>query len=167
MQQALQNMQGVKQDLGTIAQQMQQNRQAMQQAQQAANGQAQGQNQGQGQLQNGQGQGQFKQGQNQQFGGGRGQAGIAAGGNATKAPAPYGVKMEQSQSQDDEKGRILASYMVKDKADPGVQKMSMQEVVKKAQAEMTDEVDTEHANRAAQKVAQEYFRVMQEDAPKK
>jgi uncharacterized protein YlbG (UPF0298 family) len=75
--------------------------------------------------------------------------------------------MEQSQSQDDEKGRILASYMVKDKADPGVQKMSMQEVVKKAQAEMTDEVDTEHANRAAQKVAQEYFRVMQEDAPKK
>jgi hypothetical protein len=31
---------------------------------------------------------------------------------------------------------------------------------------MTDEVDTEHANRAAQKVAQEYFRVMEKDAPK-
>jgi hypothetical protein len=167
MQNALQNMQGVKQDLGTIAQQMQQNRQAMQQAQQAANGQGQGQGQGKGQLQNNGGQGQFKQGQNQQFGGGRGGPGIAGGGNAGKQSAPYGVKMEQSQSQDDEKGRILASYMVKDKADPGVQKMSMQDVVRKAQAEMTDEVDTEHANRAAQKVAQEYFRVMQEDAPKK
>jgi hypothetical protein len=167
MQNALQNMQGVKQDLGTIAQQMQQNRQAMQQAQQAANGQAQGQQQGQGKLANGNQNGQFKQGQNQQFGQGRGQAGIAAGGNSDKAVSPFGVKMEQSPSQDDEKGRILASYMVKDKADPGVQKMSMQEVVKKAQAEMTDEVDTEHANRAAQKVAQEYFRVMQQDAPKK
>jgi hypothetical protein len=167
MKNALQNMQGVKQDMTQIAQQMQQNRQAMQQAQQAANGQGQGQGQGQGKLQNGNGNGQFKQGQNQQFGGGRGQAGIAAGGNSDKAAAPFGVKYEQSQSQDDEKGRILASFMVKDKADPGVQKMTMQEVIKKAQNEMTDEVDTEHANRAAQKVAQEYFRVMEQDAPKK
>jgi hypothetical protein len=165
MKNALQNMQGVKQDLTQIAQQMQQNQQAMQQAQQAANGQNQGQGQGKGQGQMA-GQGQFKQGQIQGKGPGQGGPGIGAGGVAQKSVTPFGVTPEQSPSQDDEKGRILASYMVRDKADPGVQKMTMQEVVKKAQNEMTDEVDTEHANRAAQKVAQEYFRVMEKDAPK-
>jgi hypothetical protein len=167
MKNALQNMQGVKQDLSQIAQQMQANRQAMQQAQQAANGQQQnGQGQGKGQGQQA-GNGQFKPGQINQQGAGQGQAGIGAGGNAQKSVAPFGTKYEQDTSQDDEKGKILASYMVRDKADPGVQKMTMQEVVKKAQNEMTDEVDTEHANRAAQKVAQEYFRVIEKDAPKK
>ena len=112
------------------------------------------------------GQGQFKQGQIEGKGPGQGGPGIGAGGNGQKNVTPVNFKEEQSPSQDDEKGRILASYMVRDKADPGVQKMSMQEAVKKAQNEMTDEVDTEHANRAAQKVAQEYFRVMEKDAPK-
>jgi hypothetical protein len=175
MQQALQNMQGVKQDLQQMAQQAQQAQQAMQQGQQCANGQceggAQGQ-QGQGQkLGQGQGQGQgpFAEGQvpQGQQGQGRGGPGQAAGGDSGKATSPFGVKMEQSPSQDNEKGRVLASYLVKDKADPGKMRMAMQEVEKAAKNEATDEVDAEHANRAAQKVAQEYFRTMQETTQKK
>jgi len=166
MQQALQNMQGVKQDLNNMARQQQQAQQAMQQGQQAANGNKQGGNQN-GQGNGGQaGNGQFRQGQPQgQQGQGRGGPGQAAGGNSGKAVQPFGVKEEQSPSQDDENGKILASYLVKDKADPGAQRMMIQKLAQKAQKEATDEVDTEHANRAAQKVAQEYFRTMAQDAP--
>jgi hypothetical protein len=167
MKQALQNMQGVQQALQQMAQQQQAAQQAMQQGQQIANGQNQGGAQGQQGQQPGQGQnGAFKQGQPQgQQGKGRGGPGQAAGGNADKATSPFNVKMEQSPSQDNEKGRILASFMVKDQADPGVQRAMMQEIAKKAQDEATDEIDSEHANRAAQKVAQEYFRTMAENAP--
>jgi hypothetical protein len=165
MQQALQNMQGVKQDLQQMAGQMQKNQQALQQAQQCANGQCQGNNPG-NQQQGQAGQGQWKMGQvPQQPNGGAGQPGIGNGPRPDKQTTPYGTKMEQSPSQEDEKGRILASYLVKDKADPGTQKMALQDIAKKAQDEATDEVDSEHANRAAQKVAQEYFRTMTEDAP--
>jgi hypothetical protein len=175
MKQALQNMQGVKQDLQQMAQQQQAAQQAMQQGQQAANGQKQGGAQGagqQGQGQQGQGQGagqgQFAQGPPNQVGQGQGGPGIGAGGNIGKNTTPFGTKMEQSPSQDDEKGRILASYLVKDKADPGTQKMRIQEMVKRAEKEAVDEVDAEHANRQAQKVAQEYFRTMSQDStPKK
>jgi hypothetical protein len=45
--------------------------------------------------------------------------------------------------------------------------MKMQALITKAQKEAADEVDSEHANRAAQKVAQEYFRTMQQDVQKK
>ena len=78
------------------------------------------------------------------------------------------IESDHAAYEPGEQPTLLVKLVDRDyKAAPGVQKMSMQDVVKKAQAEMTDEVDTEHANRAAQKVAQEYFRVMQEDAPKK
>lgn len=173
MKQALQNMQAVKQDLQQMAQQQQQAQQAMQQGQQAANGQQQagaqgGQQQGQRQQPGQGGQGPFAQGNPQgQQGQGQGGPGIGAGGNATKNTSPFGVKMEQSPSQENEKGRILASYMVKDKADPGTQRMVMQELAKKAEKEAPDEIDTEHASKSAQKVAQEYFRTMSQDAPPK
>ena len=167
MQQALQNMQGVKQDLQKMAQQQQQAQQAMQQGQQCANGNCPGGNNPGQQAGNNQagGQGQFKQGNPNQQGQGMGGPGIGQGGQASKAVQPFGIKEEQSPSQDDENGKILASYLVKDKADPGVQKMMMQKMVAKAEKEATDEVDSEHANRAAQKVAQEYFRTMSKDAP--
>jgi len=183
MQKALANMQGVKQDLKQMAQNQQAAQQAMQQGQQAANGQkpgqqqqaGNGQQQGQGQGQNGQqggqgqqagGQGQFAKGNPQQGNGqGQGNAGIGAGGNIGKNASPYGVTQEQSPSQEDESGKILASYLVKDKADPGKQRMLMQKLVAKAHQEAADEVDSEHASRAAQKVAEEYFRTMEKDAP--
>ena len=170
MKQALQNMQGVKQDLQQMARQQQQAQQAMQQGQQCANGQCQGNGQGQQQQANGNkpgGQGQFQQGNPQNKGNGMGGPGIGNGGVAQKNVQPFGVKEEQSPSQDDESGRILASYLVKDKADPGQQRMMMQKIAQQAQKEATDEIDTEHANRAAQKVAQEYFRTMTQDAPAK
>jgi hypothetical protein len=165
MQKALGNMQGVKQDLQKMAQQQQQAQQAMQQGQQCANGNCPGGNQQGQQAGNKAGQGQFKPGDPKNQGNGMGQAGIGNGGQASKAVQPFGVKEEQSPSQDDENGKILASYLVKDKADPGAQRMMMQKLVEKAQKDATDEVDSEHANRAAQKVAQEYFRTMAQDAP--
>lgn len=169
MKQALQNMQGVQQALQQMAQQQQAAQQAMQQGQQCANGQCQGGAQGQQGQQAGQGKnGAFKEGQpNGQQGAGRGGPGQAAGGNSDKATSPFGIKMEQSPSQDNEKGRILASFMVKDQADPGVQRAQMEKIAKKAQEEAPDEIDSEHASRAAQKAAQEYFRTMSDDAPKK
>jgi hypothetical protein len=181
MQKALANMQGVKQDLQQMAQQQQAAQQAMQQGQQAANGQnpgkqaGNGQQQGQGQGQNGQGgqgqqqaggQGQFAKGNPQgQQGQGQGGPGIGNGGVASKSVQPFGVKQEQSPSQEDENGKILASYLVKDKADPGKQRMLMQKLVAKAHQEAADEVDSEHASRAAQKVAEEYFRTMAKEGP--
>jgi hypothetical protein len=179
MQKALANMQGVKQDLQQMAQQQHAAQQAMQQGQQAANGQKPGQQagncqqQGQGQGQNGQqggqgqqqagGQGQFAKGNPQNQGQGQGGPGIGQGGVASKNAQPFGVKQVQSPSQDDENGKILASYLVKDKADPGKQKMLIQKLVAKAHQEAADEVDSEHASRAAQKVAEEYFRTMEKE----
>jgi hypothetical protein len=54
---------------------------------------------------------------------------------------------------------------VKDKADPGKHRMLMQKLVAKAHQEAADEVDSEHASRAAQKVAEEYFRTMAKEGP--
>ncbi len=169
MKQALQNMQGVQQALKQMAQQQQAAQQAMQQGQQCANGQCQGGGQGQPGQQAGQPKnGAFKEGQpDGKQGAGRGGPGQAAGGNSDKATSPFGIKMEQSPSQDNEKGRNLATFMVKDQADPGVQRAQMQKIAKKALDEAPDEIDNEHASRAAQKAAQEYFRTMAEDAPKK
>jgi hypothetical protein len=167
MQQALQNMQGTKQDLNQLAQQLKNAQQNLQQGQQCANGQCNnpGNQMGVGQKP-GQGQGQMPNQGNKPNGQGP-NPGLGAGGNAMKEVAPFGVRMEQSPSEDDENGKILASYLVKDKAEAGQQKMKMQALITKAQKEATDEVDSEHANRAAQKVAQEYFRTMQQDVQKK
>jgi hypothetical protein len=170
MQKALTNMQGVKADLQKIAQQQQAAQQAMKQGQQAANGQKQGQGQGQGGQQPGGqqqagGQGQFGQGNPQNQGNGQGNAGIGNGGNMGKNAQPFGVEQVQSPSQDDENGKILASYLVKDKADPGKQKMMIEKLIAKAHQDAPDEVDSEHASRAAQKVAEEYFRTMEKDPP--
>jgi hypothetical protein len=169
MQQALQNMQGVKQDLNQMAQQAQQAQQQMQQGQQCANGQCNGNGQGQqGQQQaQGQGQGQWKQGDPKNKGNGMGGPGIGAGGVAQKEITPFGTKFEQSQSQEEEKGKVLASYMVKDQALKGESKAQMAKIIADAQKEAADEVDSEHANRQAQKVAQEYFRTMEKESQKK
>ena len=167
MQQALQNMQGVKQDLNQMAQQAQQAQQAMQQGQQCANGQCQGNGQQPGQQAQGQGQGQWKQGDPKNQGQGMGGPGIGQGGQAQREIAPFGTKYEQSQSQEEEKGKILASYMVKDQALKGESKAAMAKIIADAQREAADEVDAEHANRQAQKVAQEYFRTMEKESQKK
>ena len=90
-----------------------------------------------------------------------------------KEVAPGSFKMEQAPSQDNAEGKVLASYLVKDAAPKGEMKQAIVKMVEKAQKEAADEVDSEHASRAAQKVAQEYFRTMAKengakpvDAPK-
>ena len=166
MKKALQNMQGVKQDLSQIAQQKQAAQQAMQQGQQAANGQQQGKARARATAQASRpATASSNKARPSSRAPVRARPGIARRQRPEERQPRSASSWNRTRSQDDENGKILASYMVKDKADPGVQKMTMQEIVKKAQNETTDEVDTEHANRAAQKVAQEYFRTMEKDPP--
>jgi hypothetical protein len=167
MQQALGNMQGVKQALQQQQQQMQQAQQNLQNGQQCANGQCNGQGQGQKPGQQA-GNNPFKAGDpaNKQ-GMGRGGPGVAQGGNSDKELAPFGTKYEQSQSQEDEGGKILARYAVKDQALKGESKQSLQKVASDAMKEAADEVESEHANRQAQKVAQKYFSTMAQEGQKK
>ncbi len=168
MQQQLQQMQAAQQD----QQQIQAAQQAVQQAQANA-----GQGGNAGQNPNGQGQpgqwnnGQFQQGQQQnnpnpQQNNGMGGGGAQAFGDRTaKAASPYGVKQEIDPSQDDEKGRILASTLIKDNNPlKGSAKETLKEIANKAANEQTDEVDQERIGRSAQKAVQEYFNTMSKDA---
>jgi hypothetical protein len=76
------------------------------------------------------------------------------------------VKPEFSPSQDDEKGRILASNYIKDnKPNKGNSTASLQDVAKAALNDPTDEVDQERISRPAQKAVKQYFGSMQEDQP--
>ncbi len=94
------------------------------------------------------------------------QGGIGAGDRSYKAQAPFTVKQEVSQSQDDEKGKLLASTFVKDsKPIKGESKVTLKDVAAAAQAEQTDEVDTERISPQAQKVVREYFGSMEKEAP--
>jgi hypothetical protein len=94
------------------------------------------------------------------------QGGIGAGDRTYKAQAPFTVKQEVSQSQDDDKGKLLASSFVKDsKPIKGDSKVTLKDVAAAAQAEQTDEVDTERISPQAQKVVREYFSSMEKEAP--
>jgi hypothetical protein len=91
--------------------------------------------------------------------------GIGAGDRTYKQQAPFTVKQEVSQSQDDEKGKILASSFVKDsKPIKGDSKVTLKDVAAAAQAEQTDEVDTERISPQAQKAVREYFSSMEREA---
>jgi hypothetical protein len=90
--------------------------------------------------------------------------GIGAGDRTYKQQAPFTVKQEVSQSQDDEKGKILASSFVKDsKPIKGDSKVTLKDVAAAAQAEQTDEVDTERISPQAQKAVREYFSSMERE----
>jgi hypothetical protein len=168
MRQQLQQMQAVAQD----AQQMQ----AAQGQAQAAQADAQaGLNGGQPGGQNANG-GQWAQGNNmgnQQEGEWNGMAGpaganpggIGAGDRNFKSPAPFTVKPEVSQSQDNESGQLLASTFVKDsKPIRGESTVTLKDVAAAAQADQTDEVDQERISPQAQKVVREYFGAMERAA---
>jgi hypothetical protein len=152
-----------------MAQQAQQAQQNLQNGQQCANGQCQGNGQGQKPGQQA-GQGQFKAGDpaNKQ-GMGMGGPGQGQGGQGQREMAPFAHKPEQSQSQEEEGGKILARYMVKDQALKGESKQQMQKVASDALKEAADEVESEHANRQAQNVAKKYFSTMAQEggAPQK
>jgi len=169
MQQQLQQMQAAAQDAQQIGAAQQQAAQAQQGAQDAINGkgaQAGGNDPGNwdggnnAQAQNNPGQWNGQPGP-----GDPNQGGIGAGDRTFKQQAPFAVKKEVSQSQDNEEGKILASNFIKDnKPIKGDSKLSLQDVARSAQKEQTDEVDNERVSRAAQKVVREYFKSMEDDA---
>jgi hypothetical protein len=170
MQQQLQQMQAIQQDAQQIAAAQQQGQQAQQDAANACNGgQPGGQNgdpnqQGQG------GQGQWQNGDPNQWQqanpNGPGGLGRGAGDRSFKQNAPYAVKQEVAPSQDDEKGKILASTFVKAKSIKGESKAELRQVAQTAEQQQTDEVDQEGVSRPAQKVVREYFGSMEKDAGK-
>jgi hypothetical protein len=169
MQQQLQQMQAVAQDMQQIAA-AQQNaanaaRQAMngmngqqgQQGQDAGGGQWQGAGDNQGGDQNRPWDGQARDGMAPT------QGGQGAGDRSAKQQAPYAVKPEMDPSQDDEKGRILATTLVKGDALKGESKEALKEVTESALKEAAEEVDQDRVSRQAQRVVREYFSSMQKD----
>jgi hypothetical protein len=166
MQQQLQQMQAAAQDM----QQIQAAQQAAQQGQEAAAGQAQGggdgqQGQGEGNNQQvAQGEMEWKAGDPNNPGNGPGGVGVGAGDRSAKNVSPFGVKQELSPSQEDEKGKILASRYVKAGSLKGEMKQELTEVAQSAEREAPDEVEAERVSGQARKVLKDYFNAVQEDA---
>jgi hypothetical protein len=169
MQQQLQQMQAAAQDAQQISAAQAAAQEAQANAQQgmgAGNAPGQGQN-GQNAGNNGNNNIAGKNGgqwNGQGAPAGPNQGGPGAGDRTYKQEAPYTVKPEFSPSQDDEKGRILASNYIKDnKPNKGNSTASLQDVAKSALNDPTDEVDQERISRQAQKAVKQYFGSMQDD----
>jgi len=175
MQEAQQAMADQLQQMDAVAK----DAQAQQAAQQAAAGAAQQAAQGMNGQQPGNGpagnqpggaqaaggQSDWKEGDpNGKQGGGAGGPGQGAGDRSQKQAAPFSVKQEVSPSQEDEKGRILASTFVKAGSIKGESKAQLQQALESSEKEATDEVDQERVSRQNQKVVREYFESMQQDA---
>jgi hypothetical protein len=141
--------------------------QAAQNAQNGQPGQGQGQNPN-GQQANGQwgknnNPGQWQPGKPnpQQAQGGQGGPAVAAAGRRPDpSEAPFAVKTEYSQSQTDDKGKILASSLVKAPAEKGESKMTLNQVAESAMKEATDEVGQDRIPRGAWNAVKGYFDTM-------
>jgi ribosomal protein L16/L10AE len=165
MQQQLQQLQAAQQDAQQVAAAQQATAQAMQNQANAMNGGA-CDNPGQGNNPQGAGAtGEWKAGDpNNRQGNGMGGPGQGNGGHAQKEQAPAGFKPEIDPSQDNEKGKILASTFVKSDALKGDSKIELGQIIQSAQKDSTDEVDQEHVSRQQQSVVEEYFRTIEKDA---
>ncbi|HEV7302200.1 MAG TPA: hypothetical protein VGN72_22875 [Tepidisphaeraceae bacterium] len=170
MQQQLQQMQAMQQDMQQMAAAQQAAQQGAQQAQNAMNGQGGQQGQGgqDGEGEGGQGQGQADGGQDQQGppGNQNGMAGggIGAGDRSAKQAAPFTVKQEISQSQEDDKGKILASRWVKAGSIKGESKAELADVAASAEQAQTDEVEQERITGQAREAQKRYFNSLSQDA---
>jgi hypothetical protein len=94
---------------------------------------------------------------------GLGQGGEGFAGQRDRAFAPGAFKQEVSPSQDNEEGRILAAWFVKDQSVKGESRVELQQVIAAAEAEATDEVDQERIGLQSQRIVREYFKSMQRD----
>jgi len=94
--------------------------------------------------------------------------GQASGDRPMAAFAPGTFKPEYSPSQDQEKGKVLASTFVKADALKGESKAQLQQVLNDPtrQPDQTDEIDQQRISRQDQEVVKDYFRAIQEDAAK-
>jgi len=89
---------------------------------------------------------------------------LLPGDRSGKQQAPYAVKPELSPSIDDEKGKILASTLVKGAALKGQSKEQLKEVTESALKNQAEEIDQDRVSRQAQRVVRDYFSSIQNDA---
>jgi hypothetical protein len=130
-----------------------------------AQGQAQGNGQGQGPGQPG-GQWQAGNPQPQNGPGGQGGAAQAAGGlRPDPVEVPFNTKQELSNSQTDDKGKILASSFVKASAEKGSSKMSLSQVAESEMKDATDEVQQDRIPRGTWKAVKGYFDTLKTEKP--
>jgi hypothetical protein len=108
--------------------------------------------------------GQWAQGNNQNQGQGFGGPGQAAGGRPAPEEAPFGVKQELSESQTNEKGKILASSFVKAGTIKGESKVGLSDAVLQEQQDAADEVDEDRIPRAASEAVKNYFQTLKDDS---
>lgn len=166
LQQQLDQMEAMAQDAQQLADAAREMEAAMAEAAGACNNPG-GQNPGEGRLAGRMdGAGRWGEGEPNQRGAGMGGPGIGAGGRAEVSQAPFGVKKESSPTQNQDKGRLLASSFIKDnKPIKGAARADLKEVAVAAQQEAADEVDTERITRGAQNVVREYFGSLEKEAP--
>lgn len=159
MKNAIDQMQAMQKDMRQVQAQQQQ---AQQQAQNAA-GQCNGGQPGQ---KPGPGQAAWKPGEiDNKPGQGMGGAGQGMGGQAESTPAPFGFKDEISKSQDNEKGRILASSFVKADQLIGESTAGLREVIQSNVQDSADEIDRQRIGRQAANAVRDYFKTLGVDAP--
>jgi len=91
--------------------------------------------------------------------------GQGAGGKAPSAPAPFSFKDEVSKSQDNEKGRTLASSFVKADQLVGESSATMRDVVRSNVQDSTDEVDRQRVGRQAANAVRDYFKTLGVEPP--
>jgi hypothetical protein len=162
------------QQAGQAMQQQMQQMQAMANAAQAGaagqSGSSPGQNGQQGNQPNGQqpgqpGNGQWAQGNPQnQPGQGDGAPGQAAGDRPAPQEAPFGVKQELSESQTDEKGKVLASSFVKAGTIVGESKAGLSDAVLQEKQDAADQVDEDRIPRASAQAVKNYFQTLKDDS---
>ncbi len=171
VQQAMQQMQSMMED---AKQQQELNDAAQGNQDQNDNGNSPGDSQGgqpgDGALgQNGQPGGQQPNGQpGKQKGKGAGpmqqnNGGEGSGDRSEKMATPFAVKKEKSPSKNDEKGKLLASILIKDQMIKGVSKQDLTDAAESALREATDEVQSSRLPPSARSTVKEYFRSIADD----
>lgn len=165
LQQQLDQMEAMAHDAQQLADAAQEMEAAMAEAAGACNNPGDGE--GDGQLAGRKdGAGKWGEGEANKRGAGMGGPGIGAGGRAEISQAPFGTKKESSPTQNQEKGRLLASSFIKDnKPIKGAARADLKEVATAAQQEAADEVDQERITRNAQNVVREYFGSLEKEEP--
>ena len=78
-------------------------------------------------------------------------------------PVPFGTKTELSQSQTNDKGKILASSFVKAPAERGQSNMTLSQVAESEMKDATDEVQQDRIPRGSWKAVKGYFDTLKTD----
>lgn len=95
---------------------------------------------------------------------GMGKAGIGAGGRASKETSPDAFKPEMDSSEDNQKGRILASNYIKDNHPiAGKNGEGLKQIASSAEQESSDEVDSDRISNQAKSTVEKYFKTMEDD----